>query len=234
MFYLIFSRRKTSSRYSGTCSMLSPMAFASFSSVAFRSFFSPDSIWDKAACVMPIFSATSFCVRLRYSRQARTSVKPFLTTNPTTSWGIKSFPGIQGSPGKALMYSSYGMTTKAGCPLCVIIWISVGALISLLYLLYFNNFNRFNRVKENAVSADTKPVTIFMVCQWFDVGAIGPTCKRLGRIINRIAIVLITDFQKLLIRFWFPGNLKHDLFYKRLPCAGQQKLGGGDRGNGNN
>lgn len=79
-----------------TCSMFKPMALASFSREALRSFFSPLSIWDKAACVMPARAATSLWVIRRYSRQARTIGMFFSTCRSTTSWGIASPSGMRG------------------------------------------------------------------------------------------------------------------------------------------
>ena len=85
-----FQREVQGAHHSLICSMLTPSAAASFSRVVFRNFFSPDSMCDRAARVIPIFSATSFCVKPRYSRQARTNVHPLSMVSQTTSLGTLS------------------------------------------------------------------------------------------------------------------------------------------------
>ena len=63
-----------------------PIALASFTKVAVRCSLSTLSIWDRAACEIPAFLATSFWLIFRWVRHAFNRFIFFLITRPVTSW----------------------------------------------------------------------------------------------------------------------------------------------------
>src|SRR4030043_977828 len=153
-----------------------PIAAASFSSVTLRRRFPPASICERAAWEIPILSATSACVSLRYSRQARARVYPFLTVRPTPSWGMASPCGTRrGAFGNRRTYSSNGMTTNAGFPSCMMVWMSVGSFVTFLDLLDHDDPDVILDIEQDTPVADAHPETVFAADQGIHVPAARPS-----------------------------------------------------------
>jgi hypothetical protein len=93
------------------------------------------------------------------------------------------------------------MTTNAGFPSCMIVWMSVGSFITFLDLLDHDDPDAIFDIEQDTPVADAHSETVFVISQGLHVPAVRPVPERFRCIVNLLLDLLTTDFVKLPVGF---------------------------------